>query len=615
MHKYTRQYKQPPNYEEIKDIWLACKVGNIKDVQLMLSKNLHLLNRRDDFDSTPLQYAAHCGHIELVRYLCEKGARDEWSGRAQLNALSLPIRLIIKRYSEGKTVSDAEIHQVTRNFSDMHKRNNTKKNQTENEIVKDIIAFRCKSEKEEKIFKCNVVVLLCRWKKFAHKFLRKASITDIEQSLAENIAIIKDKGELVINVTDIRPHVLQNIVCYLCTGQLVRTQTGSFRTRCYFADIGIGSKVDEARLNDVIELLEACKKLELDELVEIIHEQVRARQLNVGVPLPAECPLVEKYKYKIGLENKEREEAKRQYSIDYATWVKNYKPPQPSYDRYLYDRDHPQPRVPYFEFYNTDSWLREEMDIMCDKMAAHNQEQFVKDMCRSFIVEKSDSTETIKLADSCPQEQARDLSMKSYLNLRLVPILHGEADELFVSQDETASEPEVTVLCNQDYLCWKLEYFKLAMYGSFAEAEQMRQEKSGIHTFKMYNCSDTALIKLIEYLYTNRCILDKTVAVEMLFLAMRMELYELQQQCQTFITDSVDSLDNPLEILLVSDLVGSKDMYKASLRLVVKHFQRKFKEIIANNVPKERAKQEIEQELKTSEVREEDIAIICKVLR
>lgn len=68
------------------------------------------MNLRDKWDSTPLYYACLCGHLEIVEFLLENGARCEantFDGeRCLYGALTDQIRNILKNYKINKTKLD-----------------------------------------------------------------------------------------------------------------------------------------------------------------------------------------------------------------------------------------------------------------------------------------------------------------------------------------------------------------------------------------------------------------------------------------------------------------------------------------------------------------------------
>ncbi|XP_033745465.1 ankyrin repeat and BTB/POZ domain-containing protein 1-like [Pecten maximus] len=88
---------------DVKELFLACRRGDLTKVEYLLEQNQVELNLTDRWDSSPLYYACLCGHEELVQYLLENGARCEantFDGeRCLYGALNDRIRNLLKRYN------------------------------------------------------------------------------------------------------------------------------------------------------------------------------------------------------------------------------------------------------------------------------------------------------------------------------------------------------------------------------------------------------------------------------------------------------------------------------------------------------------------------------------
>lgn len=87
---------------DIKDLFLSCRRGDLSRVQYLVEEKDVDLTVRDKWDSSPLYYACLCGHIDVVRYLLEKGAKCEaktFDGeRCVYGALNDEIRILLKNY-------------------------------------------------------------------------------------------------------------------------------------------------------------------------------------------------------------------------------------------------------------------------------------------------------------------------------------------------------------------------------------------------------------------------------------------------------------------------------------------------------------------------------------
>ncbi|EFC48431.1 predicted protein [Naegleria gruberi] len=80
------------------DIYSFCKVGDLNKIRSIIKTSD--LDRPDRYGNTPLYYACLCGHLQVVKYLSDLGARDDKFARCYWNALSLPVRHLLKVYNK-----------------------------------------------------------------------------------------------------------------------------------------------------------------------------------------------------------------------------------------------------------------------------------------------------------------------------------------------------------------------------------------------------------------------------------------------------------------------------------------------------------------------------------
>jgi ankyrin repeat protein len=69
------------------NIWEAAKAGDVGEVERLLGQDPGVLNVTDDGGCTPLMRACEGGHVEVVRWLLDKGAATNERGPDQCTAL------------------------------------------------------------------------------------------------------------------------------------------------------------------------------------------------------------------------------------------------------------------------------------------------------------------------------------------------------------------------------------------------------------------------------------------------------------------------------------------------------------------------------------------------
>ena len=72
-----------------RSVFEVCKEGDVDIVKAMLTRTHVDLEARDEYDRTPLHYAALDGHIPVMQYLCEQRADKEARSVARRTPLHL----------------------------------------------------------------------------------------------------------------------------------------------------------------------------------------------------------------------------------------------------------------------------------------------------------------------------------------------------------------------------------------------------------------------------------------------------------------------------------------------------------------------------------------------
>ncbi|CAN6645702.1 hypothetical protein TRVA0_021S01046 [Trichomonascus vanleenenianus] len=105
------EIKDPEYRERFVELCQACRSGDLEQVEKLVSFGAHL-NAIDEFDYSPLILASLCGHLEVVKYLLEKGAvcdRDTFQGeRCLYGALNDTIRQLLLKFDISKAVDTAQ---------------------------------------------------------------------------------------------------------------------------------------------------------------------------------------------------------------------------------------------------------------------------------------------------------------------------------------------------------------------------------------------------------------------------------------------------------------------------------------------------------------------------
>ncbi|KAF8250532.1 hypothetical protein K440DRAFT_580705 [Wilcoxina mikolae CBS 423.85] len=93
--------------EQFQQLCQACRRGDVKAVQSLISFEKVNINAVDRFDYPPLTLASLCGHYDVVKLLLENGAiceRDTFQGeRCLYNALNNRIRNLLLQYDYSKS--------------------------------------------------------------------------------------------------------------------------------------------------------------------------------------------------------------------------------------------------------------------------------------------------------------------------------------------------------------------------------------------------------------------------------------------------------------------------------------------------------------------------------
>jgi hypothetical protein len=162
------------------------------------------------------------------------------------------------------------------------------------------------------------------------------------------------------------------------------------------------------------------------------------------------------------------------------------------------------------------------------------------------------------------------------------------------SEDRVSENP---IFCHLEYLTWKSQYFTTMVNSSFKEAEELRseQESNTIPQLKIYDVSEVTLRLVIQYLYAESCVITNDTVIDLIYLAMQMELEELVKQAEKYIEKNFAEMDY-VDVLVIASLRSNERLrqrcIKKIVRLVAKNLENV--ETVINN-------------LKLAEVSEQDL--------
>ncbi|KAH7638680.1 hypothetical protein HUG17_2713 [Dermatophagoides farinae] len=226
---------------DISRMFRACKLGDFETLKTLIETKDVDVNFRDKFDSTPLYYACLCGHLNVVRFLLEHGAKCDiktFDGeRCVYGALTDDIRkLLLKEY---KIISKKVIR---RNDYDEFLRKSL-----DNSDYADVIFYV-----HQKTFKAHRYILMIRSEYFRQKFIGKW----------------KDRNVIHIKNEHVNPDAFKILLHFLYTGIL----EFSYKIR-----------------DDVCRLFRQCQMEKINDMIECriqeLQKQLRSsfRQKNVTI--------------------------------------------------------------------------------------------------------------------------------------------------------------------------------------------------------------------------------------------------------------------------------------------------------------------------------------------
>lgn len=88
---YWEQEKNGGNAPSFTLLHLAAYLGHVAWAKMLISEHVNLISRKDNYGRTPLSWAVHRGHRDMVELLVDYGARVNVKDRSKLTALHIAI--------------------------------------------------------------------------------------------------------------------------------------------------------------------------------------------------------------------------------------------------------------------------------------------------------------------------------------------------------------------------------------------------------------------------------------------------------------------------------------------------------------------------------------------
>ncbi len=227
--------------------------------------------------------------------------------------------------------------------------------------------------------------------------------------------------------------------------------------------------------------------------------------------------------------------------------------------------------------------LKPKIAQLCENTRKEMVQSYERDLCHLYNIISLEDEQELD-----PDELLRREAIIATTDIKLIALPFGEEKE-YTTDDNiekltplTPSDPSFipsTILrCQTDFLAWKSEYFKVALFGSFSEAEEMQRERAqgAVPVFNLYNSSSAALQQVIHYMYTNSCQVTGEIAAELLFHSLRFEIPGITALAEEYIIENSHDFDG-VDVLMMADLISSEKMNMAARRQIVSSCKRAMK--------------------------------------
>ncbi|KAL9645756.1 hypothetical protein ABK040_003488 [Willaertia magna] len=570
-------------------IFQYCKIGNILKVREILAQQLldedSPIHQVDEYGNSPLYYACLCGHLRLVKYLCEMGAKDDSFGRCYWNALTLEIRKVLKFYNDynslnqrnkiNKIHSDEEnddeddlllfcwkclkkcLFQSTLQKEDDNNEESNKENDTE--MIK--LTFEFTDQLKPITYSCHRWLILSRWKNF-FSFLFSTQTTT-------NSTITTMKSQL----SNLKPLTTEEISLSKLSNKQMEleadknTKTPKERIK-YFKNLKL--KVNEIKekvkkFNEMKEKNEKLTILENEKILMNCENLENLLQNNLKVPFKKEYfDIILSWFYlgiftdpNIVIENKLNILDKNKC---YLNVIKKF---NSSHEKFEY----------FTTLYSVCQYLGvfdlakliEENDFVFSNSYDFNwdsyYQQYQHDLSKCFFVIDNNLVSGDVEINTC-QLKLNDLikkscNMKITMGNKFQPI-EQQQEENNIDMDNN-NENNITILCHKSIITGRSMFFKVMIECEFEEGIKFREleNQNQIPVIELQQCNNkNTLIQLISFAYTDLTNISYENAVELIIQAERIGFHKLSLQIEQFLLKQIN-YENALEMYKVAMYLGS----------------------------------------------------------
>ncbi|KAG2374670.1 hypothetical protein C9374_010414 [Naegleria lovaniensis] len=477
------------------DIYSYCKKGDLQKVKSLL--NLSELETPDSFGNTLLYYACLCGHLQLVHFLSELGARDDKYKRCYINALSLNVRSLLKvynKYSNEEThKEDVEDEESSSLQSFMLKKVKRILFENERNLESDVVLkIRFSGQHNESRYYCHWWILLARW-----PFLLYWALVQKNRPIPHVHVFLTSHEQKLLTL---KTNKEIEKFCFSQSGTVLfvhEIRNAIKKIRKEIEDIQQGLSYKRAYEEQMQELLDALPESELD-LKELMSSQ-HVSCIDLG---SVEFP--------------------KQYFDLLLVWMYTGKFTDPNSSKMEY----PTAQLATMkDFLN----MAESLKIyeVVDILTSHRTKGEI-DMNHSYCTAMT----SCYFMESYQPKTKLELLRKLCCDFKL-KIENYLEETYFVPTEES-------ILCHKNFLMERSPFFQVMIQSNFDEGEKIRQLQAchELPILHLQCCTLSVLEELCRCLYSGKLQLQEHNAIELFSYAHRLGMSsEVLLQCESYIKE------------------------------------------------------------------------------